>query len=347
MNEVYQDIARMLKSHYSYAEIQDRLRRNHNLDYNREQLRRLIADNNLYNQESKKQFKMSELDKAILSVIKPIECIVKNVTHKPNADASQITLVISDTHIGKLTETYNSQIAINRICWLIRQAAIDAEDYYKDVHTFNIVFAGDIVDGISIYPKQSFYIDNTLLSQVFDGIAQISETIAWVSCRFGNVNIFGTYGNHGRISKYYDELSNVDLMFLRALELGCQNLSNVKFAISNQSLFTFKLGKYNAMVAHGHDVAGGAATAINNRVMRWLATEEYKNIDLFIFGHFHTPINYSCQRAYVVVNGSTVSGDRYAIEKMGLSAAPSQTAIISTNTDVVQSIKYFFLKDVK
>lgn len=287
------------------------------------------------------------LEEAIKSLVNPIDRPVKRYASEPiGRYPMQCTLVLSDTHIGKATDSYDTETAVERICLLINGAIAHATELYGRMSNYNIVFAGDIVDGISIYPKQPHYIDRTLLGQIFDGIADIVNAIAEASTQVDNINIYGTYGNHGRLSKYFDELSNLDLMFLKALQLGCQNISNITFDISNQSLHVFNLGGWHkTMVCHGHDVAGGSPNAIQNRVIRWLATEQYKDIDLFIFGHFHSPINYQCQRSHVIVNGSTVTGDRYAIEKMGLSTQACQTSFICSDKNPAFAITYYRFPD--
>lgn len=337
-DEILAEIARKRAGAQNYKKITYAINRKFNTMYTVAEIKAMAYG--VYGQVEPK-YKMRDLSEAIKRIVTPIDPI----DYQRNPELSkdyQATLVISDVHIGKKCEGYSSSIAIARLCWLINKAALEVITRYKGVSTLNIVFVGDIVDGMSIYPKQAHYIDNSLLGQVFDGISAISSTIGSISDKFNWINVYATYGNHGRLSYYYDELSNLDLMFYKALQLGCSQLKNVIFSISNQSLFKVKLGQHTALLVHGEDVKSGSLSAITTRVINWLATEKYHDVDIFILGHFHTSSNYQCQRAYVIVNGTTVTGDRYAIEKMGKDCKPCQTLFLSTVKEPVDVLIYLY-----
>lgn len=255
---------------------------------------------------------------------------------------NQATLVLSDTHIGKLTKSYNTQRAIDTICWIIGNALAEVKHRYPDIKVFNIAMVGDIVDGMGIYPKQSHYLDKTLLNQIYDGIKPISESIDLAASYFTEVNIYCTHGNHGRASLEADELSNYDLMFYKALQLGCANINNVEFTIQGDSELIFDIGKYKALISHGSNMKSGAIKSVENTTTLWLASRTYKDVDVFIYGHYHYCADFPCQRGYVIMNGTTITDDPYGLEKCHKEVKPCQTLFITNNKEPVSSVIYLY-----
>jgi len=122
------------------------------------------------------------------------------VTKSGKGDPEIAIAVLSDWQIGKLTPTYNSEIAKRRIKEygdkLVKLTNIQRADHPVDeVHVW---FIGDQLEGEMIFPGQAHLIDSSLYRQLtIDGPEIMIEFLQKMLANFKKVKVIGVSGNHG------------------------------------------------------------------------------------------------------------------------------------------------------
>jgi len=81
--------------------------------------------------------------------------------------------------------------------------------------------------------------------------------------------------------------------------------------------------------------------AIINRVTRWKSI--FTNTNLYAFGHFHSSGVLEVGNLYIVVNGSFVSSDAWALRKFGYVSNGSQVIL---NVEEETSVNSEFFRPV-
>ncbi len=184
---------------------------------------------------------------------------------------------------------------------------------------------GDHVEGETIYPGQSFNIDQPLVDQVFEGVAQEVETLLTLAKEFNQIEIYCVSGNHGRAGKKGQNhvRTNWDYVFNKVLKQMLIGQENINIHISSGPAMVVQNGKYNFLYKHGDGVP------------RWMGIpfygldRDFKKMQILynmiihyqFVGHFHQPANITDQ---ILINGSFPGGNEFSINQLGVATRPSQ-----------------------
>lgn len=264
-------------------------------------------------------------------------------------ESEEAVLHISDVQWGKVTRSYDSAVARERIDLLAKKvtACIERHRSYADIDTLHIYLGGDIVEGESIFPHQAHVIDSPVIQQACleapDAISGLVLSLAEV---VHNVKVAAVRGNHGRTaprSVGANPRSNWDsvcYITARILTLGSARFpsplaSRVEWVNSDSFYHIQEVAGWHHMLVHGDQIAGWGgipAYGINRRAAKWALSvlREMKRAgipdtwDALYLGHFHT---YS--QGFVVdrpwyLNGTTESDNEFALEAMGEAGSPVQ-----------------------
>ena len=120
------------------------------------------------------------------------------------SNEEECVLLISDTHVGKVTKSYNPNIFRARLRFLrdnlIKVKEIINKSYRLPI--LNIFFLGDIVDGEEIYPtqrwKQELDVDSQIDLAVNEFTNFVKSLFGQRRGRFREIKIWCTAGNHGK-----------------------------------------------------------------------------------------------------------------------------------------------------
>ena len=122
---------------------------------------------------------------------------------KRKAKPEVALLHLSDWQLGKVSESYNSDVAVRRIEEVARKVVKITEIERADhpVRECHVMLGGDMVEGVQIFPGQAFEIDSTLFAQVFKAAGAVEALLRTMLATFERVVVHEEYGNHGRIGQ--------------------------------------------------------------------------------------------------------------------------------------------------
>lgn len=234
-------------------------------------------------------------------------------------------LLFSDLHIGvncdNFYNKYNTTIAKERL----EKLATDTIEYCKifKVYRLSVIDLGDSISG-------NIHLASRINQQcdVIDQVMIAGEYIAQFLNYLAQSGIIVTYrsvsDNHARVTANYKEhieTENFNRLILWYLKERLKN-TKVEFIDDNldYSIGNFKLHDKNIVYVHGH--LDNINTVFQNFVG---ATKSF--VDYVLLGHYHSPKQKVYQNCNVIVNGSIVGTDEYALSKR-LFTEPSQKLLI-------------------
>lgn len=249
-------------------------------------------------------------------------------------------LVISDVHIGKKTPKYDTRKAarvLESVAVKVQNIAqLLKNDYGFD--EFVVIMLGDILDGSEIFPGQAAVQDipNVLAQAVAAAHLFLPIIEAGVSVA-GKVRICGVAGNHGRSGKNAAEAANWDIVCYQQLESLCKAIYKDKVtfeinaprieknSVKENDLFWMKLVRvknHYFLLHHGHrarNVLGVPFYGIRQRALTWRSAfpQRWK---VLLHGHFHTFARMDFNDIIVLLNGTSVMHDTWALENFGMAS---------------------------
>jgi Archaeal DNA polymerase II, small subunit/DNA polymerase delta, subunit B len=257
---------------------------------------------------------------------------------KPAADkrtkrAEVALLHLSDWQIGKVTTSYNTVVARDRLRRLGEKVARLTEIERADhpVRECHVLLGGDMVEGTAIFPGQAHLVDSNLFEQTFQARSAIVELIRHLLTVFETVHVWEEPGNHGRLGRKGDYAveDNQDIMVYR---LARDQLENEKRLVWNETQgwhSIVSVGNYRVLFVHGDEIRsfGGQTPAfgITRKVNAW-ATGVVEPFNDCYMGHWHQPLVLPIAhgRGRTFVNPSIESDNTYAQEFVGASGTPGQ-----------------------
>lgn len=239
---------------------------------------------------------------------------------------------VTDWQLGKKTVTYGMATCAARMEQFTEKTLhltnIQRADHPVDSMT--LMFGGDMVEGITIFPGQAWEVEAHLFEQLFEA-ARIMETmVRTFADNYGSVNVVCEFGNHGRLGRK-GELpahDNIDAMAYRIAQDRTRDVKNVTWQMSNDWYQIVTVGSYKALLVHGDEIKsfGGNTPAfgILRKANAW-ATGVVEDFQDVYMGHWHTPMALTMANGgRVFVTGSPESHNEYAREFIAAVGKPSQ-----------------------
>lgn len=276
----------------------------------------------------KSEAHLEELHASIKECSDALKSIKITPAKKTAKMKNEACLLIGDWHIGSLIDNfinkYNFEIAKQRVEKLVT----DTIEICKrnNVGKLNVINLGDMCNGM-------IHVTNRIESE-FDVVTQTmyaSELIAQILTSFQEnipeVVYRSVLDNHSRLSRSYDEhieKENMNRIIDWYVEERVKN-TNIVISRDNidDNLGTFLLNNGKRVCfLHGH-----AITSPDQAFQCMVgACKEY--VDYVFFGHFHAEKLKPFQGCRVIVNGSLMGTDAYALSKGLFAHTPSQTLLI-------------------
>lgn len=295
-------------------------------------------NNRLYNAAVKNKYVADEVFEGMLDIVKGhVQRITVPLPKNLQDHKGQVELVCnpwnSDPQLGKVTPSYNSTVALERIerytDKIIENTNRLRESYY--IRKAHIWFLGDIVEGEGIFPTQPHVIDQSIYGQIYNlGVPAYASQIRRLLEVFEEVVVVCVIGNHGRLSRYSNPESNMDRMLYATLSLMFENEPRVKFVIPHgygESMFwaVDKIGTYSTLLIHG-DQMGPPTSAQSywKKVLGWKTGGIPVQFDDVAMGHWHQNTKFTLGTTVIRIAGSTESHNTFAQERLGVMGIPSQ-----------------------
>lgn len=286
--------------------------------------------------------------------------------YDPKAHTEIPVAIVSDTQIGKVTKTYNSKTARERLMLYAQKIALLTTIHRQSatITELHLYIIGDIVEGEVIFPTQPFLIDSSVMKQAVNTAPNIlAEMIFFLLGHFEKIKIFTVPGNHGRSgtkgSATHPETNwdNVCYEVTRLMVNGpnmdprkdaAGNLvsSRVEFNISTNFWNLDRIGRWGYFMIHGDQITGGFAGfpwyGVSRFASKMARNHEIPSWDYMFLGHFHTPANWTINDIEIFANGTTESSNDYALANMAAAGFPCQTlCFVSPKSGMLSSYKVY------
>lgn len=247
--------------------------------------------------------------------------------------AGEVALVhATDWQLGKHTSDYSIEICEDRIRRFARKV-LELTELQRAAHPVreaHVMFGGDMVEGIGVFPGQPFEVEAHLFEQLFRCSTLLEEFVRILLTGFDRVQVTCEYGNHGRLGRKGDMPAgdNVDRMAYRIAGDRFSEESRVSWHTSGDWFQIVEVGEYRALLVHGDEIKsfGGNTPAfgILRKCNQW-ATGVVPGFSDAYLGHFHTPMTLTMANGgQIYVTGSPESENQYAKEFVAATGRPSQ-----------------------
>lgn len=223
-----------------------------------------------------------------------------------------MVVLLSDTHFGKLTDTFNMDIAKERIETLPK--TIQENGNILDIDEIVVVLCGDMIEGEDIYPTQNGAIEAPAITQIKVATKAFWQMIKNFRATFPKaiVRVETAPGNHGRTSKTADKRTNWDNVIYQTLCLLSEETKDpmIQVVPNLEWLHEFKV-KGKKCLAYHYGVKHTGTPAMQVKIANWIVT---KNIDFMVKGHHHKWEVGTHLGRPIISNGSLPGPDEYSEE---------------------------------
>lgn len=281
----------------------------------------------------------------------PRRTVATKVCAGKHQEAEKALAVYSDLQLGKVTPTYNSQVAEERSD-LYAEKIIGLTNIQRSDHPVNecrVYLLGDIVEGELIFPHQPWTVDSSLFRQVaVDGPRILAKFLRRLLADFQTVHVVGVIGNHGRLGPRrspYNPETNMDRMLYQIVRdqmKGEKRLSwnipwernerawyavDYPFATIRDSITNGHPTEHGFLLFHGDQIQNGASVStgtIARRVFGWASGGVPEPFRYVVWGHWHSQKYIELNNIEAWCNGSFESTNTYAQEALSAMGPPSQ-----------------------
>lgn len=256
--------------------------------------------------------------------------------------AETAILHLSDVQLGKVTETYDTAKAEERIMLTCSKAIeiVRMRRATAKVDEIHLYLGGDMIEGEDVFATQAHEIDSSVYDQAcVNGPAIFARAILALLSDFPRVTVCTVPGNHGRNGGPHTRANprtNWDQVLYnvtRVLLLGTpahprkELEGRLTFNLSERFWHVDRVHRWGNLLVHGHQISGGFAGfpwyGASKKAWGWIDSipEQWNN--LFI-GHFHTPVRMTLNKREIFANGTTESDNVYAQEQLAACGRPCQ-----------------------
>lgn len=260
----------------------------------------------------------------------------------PKADrrkGGEVALLhMTDTHVGAVTPTFNTEVARERIRETVAKTISLSEIQRADhpVEECVLMLGGDHIEQTAQFPNQAWGVDSTTFAQVFNAASYLQEAILTLLANFPKVRVYSVPGNHGRVGKgkgrasvEYESATNWDSILFQIMRDQLKDQDRLEWNESGDWYEIVEIGEYRALLHHGDTIRGFGgnipAYGILRKHLSWSAGVMPEFRDAYL-GHFHIPMSLPLSNGTgrVFVTPSLVSDSSYAKEWVASTSVPAQ-----------------------
>lgn len=263
------------------------------------------------------------------------------------ADASEETLVLmfSDWHAYEVVDpervrgfnAYDATIMGQRVQRIVDSAlSIKARMERGGGWRFPRLVVGcngDIVSG-TIHEVERHSDAPSIVHAVYGAGLVLAQAIRDLSAHFGQVEVFCTPGNHGRLPdarrmQQKDPWRSWDTLIALFAKEHLRAIPHVQFFIPNSYSVGFEVEGWKFLQTHGHDVKSWNSIpwyGLNRLVSNINALEAGRGeiVHHYLFGHFHTTTSLPHAAGESFINGSLIGGNEFSVNALGRADRPAQ-----------------------
>lgn len=211
-----------------------------------------------------------------------------------------------------------------------------------------IIGGGDMIEGCTIYPQQSFHIDGHRRDQIRLTVATILKGLYALAPMFQKVRVVAVPGNHGenRINGNRTAIGdNDDLLVFEMAQVGVMNDPNMKhvsFEIAEDEVsITTNVRGWCYAATHGDVYGRGTGNGVRNKVFNWFKTMAANRhavgmADVLVTHHFHHDAMEDWGATLWVQNPTMDGGSAYFVEATGHKPKHGMNSWVVTQSERLQ-----------
>lgn len=215
-----------------------------------------------------------------------------------NAGEASLVINLNDTQIGKM-DGGGTEATIERLDRYFDLVVDRAKDEKNIAGDLVILLGGDLVEGCSIYPNQSFQIDRDRRAQIRTMTGVVLNLLDRIAPQFPTVRVLAVPGNHGehRLNgKRVNRHDNDDQLVAEAVATASERdpaLQHVAFNIAyDEPAITAEIQGHNLALTHGSVYAKRAGSSPADKAYGWYknmagARDPVGSADILVGNHFH------------------------------------------------------------
>jgi len=233
-----------------------------------------------------------------------------------------LVLFLSDLHVGKNTTEYDTEEAIARILSIPKKIIeqVDLDNLSEIV----VCLMGDIIEGEDVYPTQAAHLQTSSISQMKSAVEAIKDMLTELNDNFdGQIIVHSVPGNHGRISKTANEMSNWDNLIYYILGIAFQSHPKIHVGSNMDEFLHFSVLDKKGMINH-RGVRHTGTPAMQVKIAGW---GRRGDLDFMAHGHWHTFAISEVAGLINISNGSMCGQDQLS-ERMAKHNTPKQAFMI-------------------
>ena len=249
-----------------------------------------------------------------------------------------VGLMFSDAHIGHhhtLEETgglseYNVDIFKERVEKLKSGVTdiVELHSHLYKIPTLHVFCLGDIVAGMNQSGNWSpIYINMPIYDQMIEGFEAISDMLYYWLGLFDNIVFYGVMGNHGRGAPvgFEKDYVNWDFLCYKFLQARFQDNPRVAFNVPKTWWILANIRNHKFLAVHGEDVKGGSFPAKKLQEYEQKMSGILGVIpDYTLAAHFHAAAELTTNHGRMLINGSFIGADVYALKNLQAGAMAEQ-----------------------
>lgn len=246
------------------------------------------------------------------------------IDHKTGVKAA---LLVSDLHYGATSDNvlnlYNIEVCNERM-----QTLLNKTIHYCTIHHVDELFVnlgGDLVSGL-IHVSGRVEQEEDVITQTMQVAELLSKFIAELSKKIPHIKVIGVQGNHSRVSADRRQSLNPENFERIIFEYISNRLGIPVMRNGLEDWVAYNIGDRKVFLEHGDKSNTGSAREQAINVLGYVPD------DIFV-GHFHHMEVIDKHGTDVVVNGSVMGTDAYAM-KHRLHTKPYQILRIYDGDDV-------------
>ncbi len=235
-------------------------------------------------------------------------------------------LVMTDAHYGKRTKTFSPEVFIKRLnkvsSTLARLKELLGGGYEFD--QLVIAMLGDMNDGTGIFATQSHeQAVSDVEAQAWEFSEHMTGFLKDQAQLWKKVRVECVPGNHGRAGKFAAESANWDRVAYRYMSMKAKEYAHVNYG-DGSMLRKIAIRGHHYMLYHGHEIRSFGNIpwyGMLLRMSRWMSTK-LAPFDVALMGHFHTSGIWRINKIRMVLGGTMVTDDDWALRTLGWESAP-------------------------
>jgi hypothetical protein len=291
--------------------------------------------NREYNKKIVNQARFEGIKDDVVKAICHLES-KKPLHFNPNFDSSlshkQGLALFSDWHFGmevsNSTNIFNKQVFNKRVEKLVNR--IIEHGKINQIHTLHVGQLGDLLAGM-IHVSTRVQANEDVIEQTKYVSEVLAEVLSTLANEFPVIKYYNVIGNHGRTGNKHDVgiKENFEYLIPWFLEARLKDFDNIEIITDQDGYITTKIFNEDIVLVHGnYDRVDQCVTRLP-QVLGYVPS-------YIIGGHVHHNYEKEYGRTTVVVNGSLIGADDYAMQGR-YGAKPSQKFMVFDETEGLQA----------